>query len=530
MKHLIPLMKKIELELRANKEFSQIIWEELSVLTEWEYRIIQDFILRVNMAKQSNDMNFVFKFYEKHSERQTSNLKEKVDLVIAILKRDQKDTVLTDAWNRLVIPSGVKHKTIEIWGMPVTKARNLAVEQSLKINAKYLLFIDDDIIAPNNGLLKLYNLMEETNSLVTSGLYYKKVEPLEAPFENENGQIKIDGSIQKANKICGMGFCLINIEEITKNVPLPLFWEFGSPDGYWSMGEDAFFTMNLIEYTNNSPIVDTSIKCLHMDKNWKKLFGERDDNVVYASGIWDHNDIDSFERMRVPPKYPLVLICIPTRNEKDPIAVNLDELIMLRGYRSELFRVWGQDVDSARNICAEEALKREADYLLFIDDDIIPTAQGLTQLLDDMEKTKGPVVSGNYHLKGKPTYSVHTQLDKEGIVTAINRLDEYKKGNLIKSNWLIGLGFCLINTNVFRQMRKPYFQCYSKTKDANVNEDAHFTELCFENGYTVYIDPNVECLHVNFKDRLIYGSIDKDSKYASWDAIIGTFKAISIDN
>lgn len=65
---------------------------------------------------------------------------------------------------------------------------------------------------------------------------------MEAPFENDYGQILIseDEPIQELTKICGMGFCLINIEKVTNKVPLPLFWEFGAPDGYWSLGEDAF--------------------------------------------------------------------------------------------------------------------------------------------------------------------------------------------------------------------------------------------------------------------------------------------------
>jgi hypothetical protein len=32
------------------------------------------------------------------------------------------------------------------------------------------------------------------------------------------------------------------------------------------MGEDAFFTKNLIEYTEEKPIIDLRISCLHYDK------------------------------------------------------------------------------------------------------------------------------------------------------------------------------------------------------------------------------------------------------------------------
>lgn len=531
MDNLFLLLKETELELRFNNGqiISKNLWKKFSKLSDWEYRIVQDFILRVRMAMQAGDYNFVFKHFEKEfSKKITTFFNKQIDLLIAILKRDQHDVALTDVWNRLVIPAGLTSKIIEIWGFPVTKARNLAVEQALQHRAKYLLFIDDDIIAPNNGLLKLYELIKKTNAPAVSGLYYKKIEPLEAPFENDYGQILIseDEPIQELTKICGMGFCLINIEKVTNKVPLPLFWEFGAPDGYWSLGEDAFFTQNVIYYLNEPLLVDTSIKCLHVDKLWKKFYGERDINVVYASNIVD--DFDKFNRMRVPPRYPFILICIPTRKENDPIAVDLNNLLMYRGYRSELFRVWGLNVDEARNRCAEEVLKRDADYLLFIDDDIIPPKDGLNRLLDLVESGY-EIASGNYYLKGTEFLSAHTQLNDDGIVTAINRIPNLPDKFI--SNWLIGLGFCLINTNIFRQARRPWFKCYSidKHTDNDINEDAHFCELCLDNGYRIIVDKTIECLHVDFINHKIYG-VFEDTEYATYNDIFDMFELINFNN
>lgn len=531
MENLIKLMKLLEIELRANQGdiVAKELWKKLTELSDWNYRIIQDFILRVRMAIKGGDYNFVFKLFESEFLKQNKSFfNNPVDIVIAILKRDKEDVALTDAWNRLLVPSGLQSKVIEIWGYQVTKARNIAVEQALKHQAKYLLFIDDDIIAPNNALIKLYNLMKKKKCLVTSGLYYKKISSLEAPFENTKGQINISEKrpIQKASKLCGMGFCLIDVEQVTEKVPLPLFWEFGAPDGFWSMGEDAFFTQNLLEYTKSIPLVDTSIKCLHVDKQWKKFFGERDKDAVYASNIVDN--LESFNRMRVPPKYPFILICIPTRNENDPVAVDLDNLLLYRGYRSELFRVWGLNVDEARNVCAEEALKRGADYLLFIDDDIIPPKDGLNKLLGVVENLDAEVVSGNYYLKGKDGLSAHTQLNDDGVVTSISRIKNLE--DVFISNWLIGLGFCIINTNIFKQARKPWFQCYSKNKDQkDINEDAHFCELCLDNGYKIYVNKDVECLHVDFIKQTIFGIMNTAIEYSTYSHLLNNFSLINFE-
>ena len=500
MKRLLPILKKVEIELRANNNLSKETLEELAELPDWDYRIVQDFMLRVNMATQANDMSFVFKQYDRKASKFGN---KKYDLVIACLRRDFKDTVLTDAWNRLPVPTNISFTVFEIWGLPVTRARNLAVEKACRVGAKYLLFIDDDIIAPQNGVLKLFDLLEKEDTYVVAGNYCRKVEPLISASSSSEGPIDpYSDKVYRADQVCAMGFTLIDLERVSYEVPFPLFWEFGAPDGFWSMGEDAFFTRNLIEYTGKVPLVDCSIKCLHYDKVWKKLYGVRDNDVVYAS-----NFIQDFERMRVPPAYPLILIGIPTRQENDPVAVNLEELKLFRGYRTELFRVWGLNVDEARNVIAQEALKREADYLLFIDDDIVPPKDGLLKLIDHMEKNKDlGAVTGNYLLKGVPPYSVHTQLDKTtGLVTDLERLkDGTESKQVFESNWLIGLGFCLIDTRVFKQARFPWFVCHAKGKDSDVNEDAHFTETCFENGFKVLVDKSIECLHIDYKKKRVF--------------------------
>ena len=161
MKHLINLIKEIELELRSNNGQlqSKELWSKLSELSDWDYRIIQDVILRVRIFMNNGDNNFVFRYYERLTQPISIRKYKNIDLVIALLKRNGEDLCLTDAWNRLIVPAGIRSQIIEIYGLEVTKARNFAVEQTLKMGTTHLLFIDDDIISPNNSLLKLWKLM-----------------------------------------------------------------------------------------------------------------------------------------------------------------------------------------------------------------------------------------------------------------------------------------------------------------------------------------------------------------------------------
>ena len=517
MKHLISLMKQIEIELRSNNpNLNKFIWEELSDLTDWEYRIIQDFKLRVNLWLQTNNDNFVYKWYENNLNKLNINKSSnnKIDLLIVSLKRNQYDTVLTDIFNRVPVPQNLKHDYLEIWGEQVTQARNFAVKQALEREAKYLLFIDDDIIAPQGSIIALFEALKQSNSPVVAGQYFRKMEPLLTAHGN---LVKYKKNLYHTD-LCAMGFTLIDLDYITKHVPMPLFWEFGAPDGYWSMGEDAFFTRNLLHYTKKKPIVDTSIKLLHYDKNWKKWYGIKDDSKIYATNAI--SNLEQFEQLRVPPKFPLIIIATPTRQENDPIAADLSNMLLLRGYRTEPFRIHGHMVDYARTLLTQYALEKEADYILFLDDDIIPPIDGLCKLITNITNNKNiGAVSGDYYLKGEPSYSVHLQLDpKTGIVSELESIT--KENDLIENNWLIGLGFALIDLNFFKQARQPWFKCHSKNnKEIDINEDAHCTELLFQNGYKVLIDRSIQCLHVDYKNKKIYGypkTIDY-SKYAGFN-------------
>lgn len=494
MKHLIPILKKVELEIRAYKEIkSKEIWEELSNLEDWDYRIVQDFILRVNMAINKNDINFVYKRYEQ--DNKYKSVERKFDLLIASLRRDKLDTVLTDIRNRLIIPKELSWDILEIWGMQVTQARNLAVEKACEFGCKYLLFVDDDILSPNNALLQLYESMVQNYKYVVAANYYRKVEPL----------ISAHGDIENhETNLCAMGFTLINIDEISKTVPFPLFWEFGAEDGYWSMGEDAFFTKNLIHYTGQKPLVRTDVECLHFDKRYKIMYGERKEDLTYASN-WIEN-FDKFNNLRVPPKYPLINICIPNRQEQDPVAIDPTKLLLLRGYKSDFSFNYGDRVDISRTKLIKDSINKDSEFILFIDNDIIPPSDGLCKMLEHMKDESIGAVSGDYLLKGKLNHSIHLQLDKDGMVNELNRIEELEYQTLVQSNWLTGLGFCLIRTKCFYQMREPWFLCHSiaNAGEDGINEDAHFTELMNQNGYKIMIDRTIKCGHVDFTKKIIY--------------------------
>jgi hypothetical protein len=518
--NLLNLFKQIEIELRSNSKLSESSYKQMIDLKEWDLIIIKNFINEVNLSIQNNDYNFLFKKYSNIINKNTSLNKTKNDLFIAALKRDQNDLILTDVINRLVIPQGITYKYFELWGMPVEKAREFALNQALQKQSKYLLFIDDDMIIENTALLKLWE--HKDDSIVISADYQKKADHKVTAHGNLFDHEKYD--YLKYTDLAAMGFTLINLHELTKKVPAPYFWVFLAPDGLWHMGEDAFFTKNLINYTNQYPLIDTRPSVLHFDKIWKKTFGKRDKNVTYASNII--NTYNTFDYNRQPPEHPLINICIPKRVEEDPVATDFNRLLSLRGYKIEHSSIFGHNVDEARNLLSSNSVKIGSKYTFFVDNDIILPENALVRMTEILEENDEiGAVTGDYLFKGKLPHSVHLQLDDNGKVTELNRIKDLDEE--VYSNWLIGMGCCLIRTEVFRQLQYPWFLCYSKklrktgvdvSEDGGENEDAHFSEMLMNNGYKIKILNDLKCVHVDFNNKIMYGYDDFNiNKYACFD-------------
>lgn len=531
MKHLQEVFKRVETELRGNNNLSVETNGILADLNEWDFEIVKHFITEVRLTIQRNDLNFVFKKYD-YTEP-IANKSSQLDLLICTPKRNKEDLILTDITNRLVIPKELKYDTMTVWGMPVEQARNFCIENALSRGAKYLFFIDDDMILENTTLVKLWETIQLTNSVCVAANYQRKAEYevsahgnlelidinlIEQTSKNNPYENLIDNIYE--TDLCAMGCTLIDLNKLTKNVPAPYFWVFLAPDGLWSMGEDAFFTRNLISYIGEKPIIDTRPSVLHYDKRWKKTFGKRNKDVTYATNKID--DFVTFDHIRIPPEYPTIAVCIPKRSEQEIEATNYDWIPFPRGYKPRFLKVWGFNVDHARNELATQSVRVDSKYLLFIDNDIVLHRDCVSKMIDVMERDSDEeigMIVGDYMLKGTPHHSVHLQVPSngplKGIVSELHKLnsDEVElydeNESLWLANWLCGMGCCLIRTSVFRQIQFPWFRCYNQkpheVEGGGVNEDAQFSEMLFNNGYKVIHHREVYCLHVDFNNRRVYG-------------------------
>ena len=141
-------------------------------------------------------------------------------------------------------------------------------------------------------------------------------------------------------------------------------------------------------------------------------------------------------------------------------------------------------LDVARNRGVEMALDQQhADQILFLDSDMIFDRQ----IYDRLARHKKDIVSALYFAKYHPYRPVIRLRDyKED---KYKHLIDYPDDELIKIGGC-GMGACLIDTKVFKDMPKPYF-----TFGKGYGEDIYFCRQAETLGFEVWCDTGMKLRH-----------------------------------
>ena len=191
-------------------------------------------------------------------------------------------------------PINVYAVTFVVEGKPVDEARNWLVEQAQKAGVKYLCFIDEDTVVPQNMLRRFIFHMENNPFIdVVTGVYCSKTDPAAPLLFRGNGQGSFyDWKIGELFWItgCGMGCTLIRMSVFEK-IEKPYFLTIKA-DGFqdkvsrseaWT--EDLYFLNKICDpkegprqgYSRFNPnarnvYCDGSILCDHYDVNSGKHY------------------------------------------------------------------------------------------------------------------------------------------------------------------------------------------------------------------------------------------------------------------
>jgi hypothetical protein len=208
------------------------------------------------------------------------------DMAIGVLVRDDKDMedFITDL-QEIKVPKGMTKVAYIAKGQTVAKGRNGIVQSAIQEGAKYLFFVDSDVLVPYYAFETLLATMKEKECMVVCGNYplkkkhYEAVNLINTVVEGENyiNSISHDTTgLVDCNWIAACGCMLIDMR-VFASLQYPYFKENldkqSETECFFS--EDAYFTESLL-HNGNTPIVDTDLKCIHIDRENMRAYGHKD--------------------------------------------------------------------------------------------------------------------------------------------------------------------------------------------------------------------------------------------------------------
>lgn len=147
----------------------------------------------------------------------------------------------------------------------------------------------------------------------------------------------------------------------------------------------------------------------------------------------------------------------------------------------------------ARNELAMKAIKMGADYILWLDSDMVFEPDLMTRLFKTLEEKSADFVSGLYFKRFPPyepvAYSTFDIVDDE--IKAEKMTDVPKE---ITSVGGVGFGCVLMSTAMAMAVFDEYNTMFAPI--GNVGEDIAFCYRAKTLGYEILLDPSIRCGHV----------------------------------
>jgi len=152
----------------------------------------------------------------------------------------------------------------------------------------------------------------------------------------------------------------------------------------------------------------------------------------------------------------------------------------------------GQPIHVARNQLVREMFKNNAEYIFFLDSDVVPHRDDIILKLLEHEK---PIVSGIYHKRFPPFGPCIEKNTDMGVKQWI----DHPQG-LIEVDY-VGAGCLLVHNSVFKRMTPPWFHWTldQDNPDPEIplrSEDYYFNRKARKLGYKIWVDTTLRCDHL----------------------------------
>lgn len=153
-------------------------------------------------------------------------------------------------------------------------------------------------------------------------------------------------------------------------------------------------------------------------------------------------------------------------------------------------------VYTARNELAAAAIRLEADFILWLDSDMVFEPDTLQRLLDDYQQGKGDIISGLYFRRVAPFTPV---LYEKYEITGPNGAAIWRETTKIPDEIFevggCGFGCVLMPTDILFDVMGKYGNPFDPIGGSG--EDLSFCWRARNCGYKIVCDPSISCGHVS---------------------------------
>jgi len=198
-------------------------------------------------------------------------------ILIVALHRTKECTNVTD-FSKVQFPAAMSVVMEQPYGFSVADGRNFAVKKALENGFDYIFFVDDDVVLPSDALCKLMEHIKQGYDMA-GGFYYRKYYPLEScSMVEKNGRpirvnFKIGDLIENPIVMCS-GCTLIKTDIFSK-ISFP-WYKTIEIAGKIQITEDTYFGQQFSCVDGLKSILDTSIQCMHVDKEKNIFYGYKE--------------------------------------------------------------------------------------------------------------------------------------------------------------------------------------------------------------------------------------------------------------
>jgi hypothetical protein len=159
-------------------------------------------------------------------------------------------------------------------------------------------------------------------------------------------------------------------------------------------------------------------------------------------------------------------------------------------------------IDRMRNMTAKTAIELNADYVLFLDDDVLINPNyGLQQLID----CQADIAAGKICIRGYPFDYMAFKNDKEGLQV----LKKLPKHGLFEVD-AVGFSFALLKVGLLKRLQEPYF-----ITGVNHTEDIYYCIKVRQVApkCTIKVNCDCECGHILWPEVITEENRESYSKY-----------------